>query len=186
MSATVSQQRFTRHARIFEYSKAADPVGSGATPPVPFASFPHTLHEDGPTRVIPFDLSAELRSPGPATGPGLLASFIRIVDGESIGTHPNATSELYYVLRGSGRTSMGDDELQWEQGDFFALPAGSNATHSAEEDAALYYVHDEPLLRYLGVTAGAPRFAPTLYTRADADAALQEAASDPEASTAAA
>ena len=183
MTVIQDQQRWTRDGHILEYSKAADPIGSGATPPVPFAAFPHTLHEEGPTRMLPFDLSPELRCAGPATGPGLLASFIRIIDGESIETRPNATSELYYVLRGRGRTMLADGELQWEQGDFFALPAGSNATHHADEDAALYYVHDEPLLRYLGVSADVPRFAPTLYPRAAAGAALAAAERDPDAAT---
>jgi gentisate 1,2-dioxygenase len=166
---------------IFEYSKAADPIGCGLTPPVPFAEFSHRLHEEGSTRIIPFDLSREMQAPGPATGPALLANFVRIVEGESIETQPNATSELYYVLRGAGHTRLEDGELPWQRGDFFALPAGSRAEHHADTDAAFYYVHDEPLLRYLGVKAGTPRFKPTLYPKAEADAALHAALQDPAA-----
>jgi gentisate 1,2-dioxygenase len=43
------------------------------------------------------------------------------------------------------------------------LPAGSRSTHCAEADAVLYWVHDEPLLRHLGVQARVPRFRPTRY-----------------------
>ena len=52
---------------------------------------------------------------------------------------------------------------------------------AAEEDAAFYWVHDAPLLRYLGVTPGAPRFTPTLYESEVALARLQEIERDPHA-----
>jgi gentisate 1,2-dioxygenase len=175
------QERWTGHARILEYSKAANPLASGATPHVPFAAFPASLHEDGPTRMVPLDLSAQLGTTGPATGPGLLASFMRIVAGESVTTRTIATSELYYVMQGHGRTMLGEGELEWEQGDFFTLPAGSHATHAADADAALYYVHDEPLMRYLGVRPDTQRFEPTLYPRAEVNEALELAANDPAA-----
>ena len=66
--------RWTKDAQFFEYSKAANPIGSGLTSKVPLADFPHHLHEEGPTRIIPFDLSEQLRCPGPATSPALCAT----------------------------------------------------------------------------------------------------------------
>jgi gentisate 1,2-dioxygenase len=175
-----AQERWTRAAQYFEYSKAANPVGH-QTSKVPYADFPARLHEEGPTRIIPFDLSAKLRCPGPATSPALCANFIRIRAGEHIETRPNATSEVYYVIRGRGRTRLAEWELPWKEGDFFALPADSRSEHLADEDAAFYWVHDEPLLRYLGVTADTPRFAPTLYPREKAVAVLAEVAKAPQA-----
>ena len=147
--------RWTKAAQYFEYSKAANPVGH-QTSKVPYADFPGRLHEEGPTRIVPFDLSDQLRCPGPATSPALSANFIRILAGEHLETRPNATSEVYYVIRGRGRTRLRQGELPWKEGDFFALPAGSRAEHHADADAAFYWVHDEPLLRYLGVKADAP------------------------------
>ena len=148
--------RWTADAQFFEYSKAANPVGSGLISKVPLADFPRHLHEEGPTRIIPFDLSEQLRCPGPATSPALSANFIHICAGEHMKTEPNATSEVYYVIRGRGRSRLPQGELPWQEGDFFALPAGSRAEHHAETDAAFYWIHDEPLLRYLGVKADAP------------------------------
>jgi len=173
--------RWTENAQFFEYSKAANPIGSGLTSKVPLADFPHHLHEEGPTRIIPFDLSEQLRCPGPATSPALCANFIRILAGERLETRPDATSEVYYVIRGRGRSRLGGGDLPWQEGDFFALPAGSRAEHHAETDAAFYWVHDEPLLRYLGVKADAPRFEPTLYPREQALAVLHEIEQDPKA-----
>ena len=44
---------------------------------------------------------------------------------ETLTTNPNATSELYHVIRGRGRTGVHGQEIPWEKGDFFVLPAGS-------------------------------------------------------------
>src|SRR6185312_3463206 len=100
------EARWTNDGLYYEYSKAANPIAEGLTTEVPMADFSHHLHENGPTRVIPFDLSQELKCPGPATSPALCSNFIRIREGEHIRTNPNATSELYYVIRGKGRTMV--------------------------------------------------------------------------------
>jgi gentisate 1,2-dioxygenase len=175
-----ANDRWTKDAQYFEYSQAANPVGR-QTSRVPYADFPSRLHEEGPTRIVPFDLSDQLRCHGPATSPALCANYIRIVSGECLETQPNATSEVYYVIRGRGRTHLPQGELHWKEGDFFALPAGGRAEHHADADAAFYWVHDEPLLRYLGVKADAPRFEPTLYPSEKAVAMLEEVEKDPKA-----
>jgi len=175
------QDRWTRDGLYYEYSKAANPIAEGLTSPVPMADFPRHLHESGPTRVIPFDLSHELKCPGPATSPALCANFIRICPGERIRTSPNATSELYHVIRGRGRTRINGEDISWSKGDFLTLPARSAAEHHADDDSAFYWVHDEPLLRYLGVTASTPRFKPTLYPAARATMELEKVENDPDA-----
>jgi gentisate 1,2-dioxygenase len=176
-------ESLTDDVRIFEYSQAADPISSGATPPIPHAEFPASLHEQGPTRVIPLDLAAKLKRQGPLTSPGLCANFVRLEPGETISTRPNASSELYYVLRGRGKTRFDGQTIPWSRGDILTLPAGEGASHEAEagEDAALYWVHDEPLLRYLGARASEPTFHPTLFRAEETLAELARAASDPEA-----
>jgi gentisate 1,2-dioxygenase len=175
------RDRFAADGEYYEYSKAANPIGAGLIPPVPLADFPHDLHEQGATRVIPFDLSAQLKCAGPATSPALLASFIRINPGEQLATNPNATSELYYVIRGQGRTARDGLSMSWNEGDIFTLPAGGETVHHAEADSAFYWVHDEPLLRYLGVRATESRFQPTLYPRSRAVAELEKVQQSPEA-----
>ncbi len=177
------RDEWTGSGQYFEYSKAANPIGSGLIPEVPLADFPARLHEEGPTQVIPFDLSEKLRCHGPATSPALLSNFIHIRAGERIATDPNATSELYYVIRGRGQTTFGDRKLAWCEGDIFTLSCCGEAVHHADEDAAFYWVHDEPLLRYLGARAETPRFQPTLYPRARAVEELEKVAQDPQASS---
>jgi gentisate 1,2-dioxygenase len=171
-------------ARFYEYSKAANPIGSGHTSRVPIKSFGRDLYVDGPSRVIPLDLSSELGiHHGPATSPALVANFVRIRAGEQIATNPNATSQLYYVISGRGFSAVNGRLVRWEKGDFLTLPADSHATFHADSgsDAALYWVHDGPLLRHLGATATEQRFRPTKFRRSDAVARLGQIASRPGA-----
>lgn len=180
-SEHLDEERSTSDGLYFEYSKAANPIAAGLTTRVPLADFPRHLHESGPTRIIPFDLSDQLKCDGPATSPALCSNFIRIQQGEHIRTAPNATSELYHVIRGEGRTKVHGEDIHWSKGDFLTFPAQSKAEHFADADAAFYWVHDAPLLRYLGVTATTPRFKPTLYPRARAAMELEKVEQDPEA-----
>ncbi|NOQ77359.1 MAG: cupin [Methylococcaceae bacterium] len=151
----------------YEYTKAADPIGSGIIPPVPFAEFGSELHETGGTRIIPLDISEKLGCTGPATSPALCANFVRILAGESLSTNFNATSLLFYVIHGTGITQFDGLEIPWKSGDFIVLPIGKETRHFSTTDAAFYLVHDEPLLRYLGAKAAIQRFKPTLYTSED-------------------
>ena len=144
-------EEWAGQAEYFEYSKAANPVGSGHAPQVPLARFDAEMYLDAPTGVIPLDLSKELGiETGAATSPALLANFVRIHAKEQIDTNPNATSQLYYVLYGRGFAAVNGRLVQWEKGDFLTLPAGARSVFYADADAAMYWVHDEPLLRYLG------------------------------------
>src|ERR1700712_1567150 len=42
-------------ALFYEYSKAANPIGSGHTSKVPIKAFGRDLYADGPSRIIPLD-----------------------------------------------------------------------------------------------------------------------------------
>lgn len=98
MSTTTRGQaaidRWTRDAQYFEYTKAANPIGSGLTSKVPLAEFPRHLHEEGRTRIISFDLSEQLRCPGPATSPALCTtlSVFRRASGLRRGPRPRRRS----------------------------------------------------------------------------------------------
>jgi gentisate 1,2-dioxygenase len=112
-----------------------------------------------------------------------VANFVRIRAGEQVATNPNATSQLYYVISGRGFSAVNGRLVRWEKGDFLTLPADSHATFNADSgsDAALYWVHDEPLLRHLGAAATEPRFRPTIFPRPDGVARLGEIAGRPGA-----
>jgi hypothetical protein len=112
-----------------------------------------------------------------------------------------ATSQVFYVIRGEGETVIKQEEakgreeegtslrIQWKQGDLIAIPftAGQVLRHTAADvevehgGAALYWIHDAPLLSYLRVAPTAPAFRATHFT---ADFLLQRVEKlrhDPEA-----
>ncbi|WP_168793977.1 cupin domain-containing protein [Paraburkholderia aromaticivorans] len=171
----------TLDAQYFEYTSSANPIGAKLISRVPFRNFSPSLYADGATRVVPLDLSAELGCPSPATGPGLSANFLRINAGDALTLAPNATSQVCYVISGTGSVTQAETHFPFEQGDFFTLPGGAVAVLSADTTATLYYVNDAPLLTYLGTTGVRARFAPTRYPAAQAQAELRKVSEEANA-----
>ncbi|MBN2606826.1 MAG: hypothetical protein JXR47_05770 [Thiotrichales bacterium] len=172
----VSQQQWQTQADFKEYMSAVNPP----MPKIDVASFAASLHQSGPTRVIPFDLSKSLEIDYPATSPNLLANFVRICKGESIKTSAKVTSQMFYVINGQGKTQMSEGTIEWKTGDLFTLPSVESALHTASEDTAIYWVNDAPLLKYLGVQPAQQRFSPVLYTKERLDNELAKVRSEGE------
>jgi gentisate 1,2-dioxygenase len=178
----LDDEDWSGQSSYFEYSRAANPVGSGRIPPVAMERFPAARHQAVATGIIPFDLSEQLSiTQGPATSPALLTSFIRIAPGASVDTAPVATSELYHVISGSGVSIVNGRELEWGEGDFFVLPANSITVHRASTDTTMYWVTDEPLLRHLGVVPTHAKFEPTRFPAERVRAELADVESSPRA-----
>ena len=154
-------KKWEKQVVSWEYSAAATPDLNE----VPIQPFPASLHEEGETRVIALDLSKELETPYLATSPNLLANYIRIREGDKIRTAVAATSEVYFVLRGSGHTTSAEGTINWQEGDAFTLPSNAGVIHVADEDSALYWSHDAPLLEYMGVVPNKKMFKPAYYSK---------------------
>lgn len=157
----VAQQQWEQQADFKEYMSAVNPN----MPKIDVIDYPSSLHEQGETRIIPFDLSEQLHTDYPATSPNLMAGYIRICKDEMIKTDAKATSQMFYVIRGEGKTQMKHGTINWKAGDLFTLPGVPDALHQASEDTAIYWVTDSPLLKYLGVEPSEDRFEPVLYTK---------------------
>lgn len=168
---------WTDNALFYEYVSSVNPH----LPAVPCLLYPSELHQQGPTRIIPFDLSQQLGNQSPATSPNVSASYVRICSGETISTEANATAQLFYVIRGAGSTETEYGLLSWSEGDVFTLPSTSIVTHKTTADSALYWVNDSPLLTYLGAKSVNPKFKPALYTRSKIMAELEKVDQQPEA-----
>ncbi|MBM4010369.1 MAG: cupin [Planctomycetes bacterium] len=181
----MSEERLTEAARFHDYRYASNPIADGTLRGVPAATWGAELHELGPTRILPLDSSATLGVVGPSTTPGLCVNFVHVRPSEAIATEAAATTHLFFAMRGAGATRLADGtDFAWHSGDLFILPAGGPAVHDAAEDAALYWVHDEPLLRYLGVVPRQARFSPTVYRRAAIHRALDAVVHDPSSASA--
>ena len=168
-------------ALVYDYRQAANPVRAGLTEPVPYRQWPASLHQAGPTRVIPLDLSAELGCSGPATSPALAAHFLRLEAGEGLKAAAVATSSLFHVMEGAGELVWGERRLRWQAGDLVVLPWGPAPLLQAETTSVLYWVHDGPLLEHLGVQPSHARFEPAHYPASRLEHELTALLADPSA-----
>ena len=166
-------------ALLFDYRQAANPVRRGLTEPIGYHQWGAALHQSGGTAVLPLDLSGELGCNGPATSPALAAHFLRILPGEGLKAAANATSSLFFVLQGKGELRWAGQRLNWGPGDLLVLPSGETPLLQAEQTSVLYWVHDGPLLDFLGVTASSARFDPTHYPAALLEKELAQLLADP-------
>ena len=86
-------ESWSAQTEIFEYTSAANPRMA----PVPVLGLQSSEHRTGATRVVNLDLSEQLEIDGyPATSPNLLASFLRINEGEELTTESCATSQVSF------------------------------------------------------------------------------------------
>ena len=116
-----------------------------------------------------------------ATNPICLVSYVRICAGESLTTDIEASSHLFYILRGGGQTTTVHGSVNWSQDDILILPASERITHTATVDTAMYWVNDSPLLHYLGVKPARSTFQPVHYPAAWLERETRKAANDPRA-----
>jgi 1-hydroxy-2-naphthoate dioxygenase len=91
---------------------------------------------------------------GGPTMPTLSCWMQLLRPGERTQPHRHTASSVYFVVRGEGTATVGDQELHWGQHDTFVIPNWSthslrNASRSSE--AILFSVNDIPALRALGL-----------------------------------
>jgi gentisate 1,2-dioxygenase len=73
--------------------------------------------------------------------------------GQRTQIHRHTSSAVYFVVRGEGRTIVGDQELRWKARDSFVLPNWVWHAHEnlrASDEAVLFSVNDAPALKALG------------------------------------
>jgi len=185
-NATENARAWSKSGEIFEYASHSNPPMAE----IPIRVFPPALHESGPSKVVPLDLRDDLEVEYAATAPNLLANYVRVNVGDSVDStvEYGASSQVFYVIRGSGNSTSQEATVSWGPGDLFTLPYFPDGSpvcegkqcvrHMCTEEektggCAMYWVHDEPLLRYLGVLpAPAKRFEPAFYSESEQKAAV--------------
>jgi len=110
-----------------------------------------------------------------STTPNLLASFIKINKNQpgafiiNKDEHfANGTSHLFYVLQGSCKIKVDDDNFALFSGDIFIAPSFNSLViegHAESHDLHIYYINDSPLLNYLGATSVKKIFNPSIYSK---------------------
>ncbi len=103
----------------------------------------------------PFDDTAmEYQNPltgGPAL-PTIGTVLQRLRPGFVGRAHRHTGSVVYFVVRGSGRSVVGDERYDWGAGDFVAVPPWVAHAHSnpSGQEAVLFQVNDIPVMQALG------------------------------------
>jgi gentisate 1,2-dioxygenase len=143
-------------------------------PPVPARQFlaerDRAFDTATPTSTIALDASADLASPYPATTPTLLCRYLKIRAGETLNTDFSASGEVFYAMRGSGRSRNGEDTISWGAGDVFCFAGGATTHHAESKDSLLFAVSNEPLLCFERLSAsahGAPAVKATHWPAAE-------------------
>jgi gentisate 1,2-dioxygenase len=73
--------------------------------------------------------------------------------GERLKPFRAAASAVFCVRQGKGRSSIGGQTFDWEEGDIVAVPSWARQEHasSGAEDAILFSITDRPVLEALGL-----------------------------------
>jgi gentisate 1,2-dioxygenase len=84
---------------------------------------------------------------GGSTLPTIACHLHRLPAGRSTLRQRDTSSRIYHVVQGTGRTVAQGKTLEWQAGDTFVVPGWSWSDHCADQDAILFAMSDEPLLR---------------------------------------
>ena len=70
---------------------------------------------------------------------------------ESTRAHRHTSTAIYHVVRGQGRTRVGEGYLDWRRGDTFVVPLWQTHVHenSSSEEAVLFSISDRPVMEAL-------------------------------------
>jgi len=91
---------------------------------------------------------------GGPTLPTMSCRIQMLRPGECTKAHRHTSTSIYHAFRGSGTTIINGMSFHWEKGDSFIVPLWSWHNHvnaSATEEAILFSMHDEPILKAFGL-----------------------------------
>jgi gentisate 1,2-dioxygenase len=74
--------------------------------------------------------------------------------GEKTQAHRHTSTVIYHAFCGDGVTVINGEKFAWRKGDTFIVPLWAwheHANASASDEAILFSMHDEPILRAFGL-----------------------------------
>ena len=80
--------------------------------------------------------------------PTIQLSVQRLSTGTSTRRQRANINRVFSCMAGSGETQVGKERFAWRRGDTFTVPTWAYFTHKANEDAQLFEMSDEPLMRF--------------------------------------
>lgn len=115
------------------------------------------LHRLKDLGASPYDgIALEYVNPmtGGSTLPTLSCWAQMLRPGEQTKRHRHISSAVYFVVRGEGKTVVGEVELEWSEHDAFCVPNWAWHQHinrSRSEEAILFSVNEIPVFRAFGL-----------------------------------
>jgi len=110
-----------------------------------------------------------------STSPNLLASFIKIkpnssflVCDETDNNFANATSHLFFVIKGNCEMLLDNEKIKIENGDILVSPLFNKLiiyNLENDEELQIYYINDSPIVNYLGSRCVKKIFKTALYSK---------------------
>jgi gentisate 1,2-dioxygenase len=101
---------------------------------------------------------AALEFVDPATGgptlPTMSCRVQMLRPGEKTQAHRHTSTVIYHAFCGDGATVINGEKFAWRKGDTFIVPLWAwheHANASASDEAILFSMHDEPILRAFGL-----------------------------------
>jgi gentisate 1,2-dioxygenase len=91
---------------------------------------------------------------GGSTLPSMSCRIQLLPANEKTRSHRHTSTTIYHAFRGSGTTMIDGQPFNWHKGDTFIVPLWSWHAHanvSASEEAILFSMHDEPILKAFGL-----------------------------------
>lgn len=160
------EKELISNTRLYEYMSASNPLLNK----IPVLVHSCELYLHGPSRIIPFDISEQLNIPHSCTSPNLLASFIRIIEHDTLECVSQATSNVFYIINGFGKCHIPDHGvINYGEGDIIVIPENYNSKEKIKFTSTIntyiYWINDEPLLKYLNVIPNGKNFPPALYKK---------------------
>lgn len=100
---------------------------------------------------------AALEFVNPEGGPTLPTMSCRVQmlrPNEKTKSHRHTSTSIYHAFQGSGTTVINGEKFEWHKGDTFIVPLWAwheHANASADAEAILFSMHDEPILKAFGL-----------------------------------
>ena len=76
--------------------------------------------------------------------------MMRLGSGETTRPLRTTANQILCAAQGTGETTIDGETFSWTRGDMIAVPAWRPVSHRASDDATLFVMTDEPLMRSLG------------------------------------
>ena len=139
------------------YPEGVQPVSSANGDPGVF-NYPYARSREELERLYrsgPVDSShgVKMQYANPAAYPmPTIGAFLQLLPAGFRGAAYRSTdAAVYCVAEGSGRSHVGDTELDWSKGDVFVVPSWCPVSHRPDGEAVLFSFSDRPVQKALGL-----------------------------------